>query len=395
MTERSTADRPANASVNRPPGSIKVLVWDLDDTLWDGTLVEHDDVELRPGVLNVLRTLDERGVLHSIASRNDPEEAFDKLSELGVLDYFLYPQIHWGAKSISIREIARSLNLGINALAFIDDQEFERAEVRHVHEGLQTYSASEIDTLLDRPELMPRFITGESKLRRHMYRAESHRKKLEESFEGPQEEFLSSLEMRLSISFAAQEDLQRAEELTVRTNQLNATGYTYSYEELDALRRSDDHILLVASLEDRFGTYGKIGLALIERTGVLPAGVREGLDGSTTNWVLKLLLMSCRVMNRGAGSILLSHVLERSRDAGVRLFAEFRPTDRNRRMLMTYRFAGFREIARSESSIILEHPLNKFPPIPHYVRVEVPEPDRIGSEDDDRGSPAGMCRLRQ
>ena len=70
--------------------------------------------------------------------------------------------------------------------------------------------------------------------------------------------------MVFTIAPAAREDLQRAEELTVRTNQLNTTGYTYSYEELDALRQSPRHQLLVSSLEDRHGTYGKIGLALVE-----------------------------------------------------------------------------------------------------------------------------------
>lgn len=364
MPTNPTSDAPRDAAAQRPPGSIKVLVWDLDGTLWDGTLLEQDDVALRPGVLEVLKTLDERGVLHSIASRNAPDAALDKLSELGVLEYFLYPQIHWGAKSTSIQEIAASLNLGLDALAFIDDQEFEREEVRHVHENLLTYSASEVQTLLERPELMPRFLTDESKLRRHMYRAESDRKKLEERFEGPQEDFLASLDMRFTISPAAREDLQRAEELTVRTNQLNATGYTYSYEELDELRRSDDHILLVASLEDRFGTYGKIGLALIEKKPEL--------------WRLKLLLMSCRVMSRGAGGLLLNYVLSLAAQNGVRLVAEFRPTSRNRPMLVTYKFSGFEEVERGDGALLLEHPLREIAPPPEYVSLEAPAPRELG-----------------
>ena len=73
---------------------VKVLVWDLDNTLWHGTLMEGDDVRLRPGVVDVIKTLDSRGILHSIASKNDHGEAIAKVREFGLEEYFLYPQIH-------------------------------------------------------------------------------------------------------------------------------------------------------------------------------------------------------------------------------------------------------------------------------------------------------------
>ena len=374
MTTAAREENRADAQPARKQGSTKLLIWDLDETLWDGTLLEGDDVRLRPGVTEILAELDRRGVLHSIASRNDPEAAREALERLGVADYFLYPQIHWGAKSESIRAIAEAVNLGIDALAFIDDQEYECEEVCHTHPGMLVFRASELDTLLDRPELTPRFITDESRLRRAMYQAEAKRKEIEVRHDGPQEAFLESLGMRFRIAPAARVDLQRAEELTVRTNQLNATGYTYSYDELDAFRTSDDHILLVASLEDRFGTYGKVGLALIEKGGpegpAALAGQIES-DGRPV-WSLKLMLMSCRVMSRGVGSVLLAHILERTKAAGARLVAEFRPTDRNRLMRVTYRFAGFQTLAESEDgkSILLEHPLEEIPQVPEYVELE-------------------------
>jgi O-antigen ligase len=98
-----------------------------------------------------------------------------------------------------------------------------------------------------------------------MYRGQIARDELEKDFVGTNHEFLASLGMHFTIETAKQADLQRAEELTVRTNQLNSTGRTYSYDELDALRESPDHLLLVASLTDTFGSYGKIGLALVEK----------------------------------------------------------------------------------------------------------------------------------
>ncbi|MHC4213508.1 MAG: HAD-IIIC family phosphatase [Planctomycetota bacterium] len=88
---------------------IKCIVWDLDDTLWDGILLEKDDVALKPGIREVIQTLDGRGVLHSIASRNNHDDAIGKLKEFGLDKYFLYPQINWSVKSASIAKIQTNL----------------------------------------------------------------------------------------------------------------------------------------------------------------------------------------------------------------------------------------------------------------------------------------------
>ncbi len=336
---------------------IKVLVWDLDNTLWNGTLLEGDDVQLRPGVAEALEELDARGILQSVASKNDHAAAMAKLEELGVADYFIYPQINWNAKSSGLEQIAKAINIGIDAVAFIDDQPFEREEVHHVLPDVMTIDAADIAKLTEYPELMPRFITDESAIRRKMYQADIARQTVEEEFVGPQEDFLASLEMQFTIGPAQEEDLKRAEELTVRTNQLNSTGYTYSYEELDAFRHSDDHLLLVASLVDKYGTYGKIGLAMIE-------------TGKEV-WTLKLLLMSCRVMSRGVGTILISHILNQAKAAGARFQAEFMNTGRNRLMLVSYKFGGFKEAEKKDDFIIFEHPLENIQPFPDYVDVQI------------------------
>lgn len=108
---------------------IKCVVWDLDNTLWDGILTEGDDVQLRDGIIDIIKTLDERGILQSVASKNNFEDAYKKLEELGVAEYFLYPQINWNPKSEAVKKIAENINLGIDSFAFIDDSEFEREEV--------------------------------------------------------------------------------------------------------------------------------------------------------------------------------------------------------------------------------------------------------------------------
>jgi FkbH-like protein len=343
------------------PGALKVVVWDLDNTLWDGTLLEGDPVRLRPAAAAALRTLDARGILLSIASKNDHDQAMAKLRELGVDEYFIYPQIGWSAKSSAVETIARSINVGLDAIAFIDDEAFERDEVLHALPQVRVFPAAAAAELTGMPELMPRFLTDESALRRRMYQADIERNRAEADFQGPQEEFLAALGMKFAIHPARAADLRRAEELTVRTNQLNTSGQTYSYEELDVYSRSADHLLLIAGLADRYGDYGKIGLALIEKQRAI--------------WTVKLLLMSCRVVSRGVGSILISHILRLARAAGVRLQAEFKSTPRNRMMLVTYKFAGFREIGRRGELLVFEHPFESVQPFPHYVEVELQPAD--------------------
>lgn len=337
--------------------TVKCVVWDLDNTVWDGVLLEDGDVTLRPEVVEVLRTLDERGILHSVASRNDHDAAMAKLEEFGIAEYFLYPQINWGSKSQSLKAVAEAINIGVDTLAFVDDQPFERDEVGFAHADVLCVDAADAAGLPGLPRLRPRFVTADSRERRHLYRADAERKRAEVDHHGTDEDFLASLGMHLTIAPARERDLQRAEELTVRTNQLNATGYTYSYEELDALRRSPGHDLLVAGLEDRYGTYGKIGLSLVER-------------GSDV-WTVKLLLMSCRVMARGVGSVLLGHLIRSAHEAGVALRAEFVPTNRNRTMYVTYKFSGFREVGQCDGVNVLEHDGGRLPEFPPYMNVTV------------------------
>jgi FkbH-like protein len=334
---------------------VKCVIWDLDNTIWQGTLLEGDELVLQPGIEQLLETLDRRGILLSIASRNDPVAAHQKLSEFNLAHYFLYSQIGWNSKASSVAEIGRLLNFSTDVIAFVDDQPFERDEVAHALPDVLCIDAAQIAGIADLPRMNPRFVTEDSRLRRSMYLSDAKRNDAEKTFVGPAEQFLADLDMVFTISRAVEDDLQRLEELTVRTHQLNTTGYTYSYEELDAFRSSPNHLLLLADLTDRYGPYGKIGLCLVEC----------GRDV----WTLKLLLMSCRVMSRGVGSLLLNHVMRLAKAAGALLRAEFVSNDRNRMMYVTYKFAGFREIAKNGQVTLLEHSLDHVPDFPAYLTI--------------------------
>lgn len=340
-------------ALQRP--AIKCVVWDLDNTLWDGVLLEGDDVRIRDPAVKTIRELDRMGVLHSIASRSDSKTALAKLREHELEHIFLVPQISWGPKSSAVRLIALELNISTDAIALVDDDPFERDEVRSELPDVLVVDAEEIDTLLERPEFKPVRVTRDASRRRQMYQAEIERRQDERAMAPG--EFLASLEMTLTISLASGDDLDRLEELTMRTHQLNSTGYTYSRDELAALSLSPIHRLFVATLDDRYGTYGRIGVALVELRG--------------DRRLLRLLLMSCRVMSRGVGSVLLTHVLLAARAAGTPLQAEFIRTERNRPMYLTLRMAGFREISRTGDVALLEHDLRVINRYPDHIRVQV------------------------
>lgn len=337
---------------------VKCVVWDLDNTIWDGTILEDEQVELKSGIKKVIQELDSRGILHSIASKNDYYTAMAKLKQFDLCDYFLYPEIHWGAKSGSIQRIRDNLNFGIDAFLFVDDQGFERDEVKSIHKTIQCADAADYLKLLEWPNLKPRFITTDSAKRREMYATDRMRKQIQDDFRGPEEDFLAALEMEFKIESAKENDLQRAEELTVRTNQLNATGVTYDYDELKAFLDSDKHQLLICELTDRYGTYGKIGLALIEM--------------NEKSWHLKLMLMSCRVISRGVGSVLLSYIMKSAKTAGKELFADFRKTGKNKMMHVTYKFSNFQTVADKGDGITLyKNDLTQIQEYPSYINLRI------------------------
>jgi methoxymalonate biosynthesis protein len=309
------------------PVTIKCLVWDLDDTLWRGILLEDGDVVLDDNVRKTIVDLDARGILQAIASKNDHEPAWARLTQLGVADYFVAARIGWQPKSTSIREIADQLNFAHDTIGFVDDQPAERAEVAFHLPQVRCYPAERVRELRTLPEYNPPMVTIDARRRRDMYKANLLRQAEQESFTGPSEEFLRSLDLAMEIRRATTEDLSRVEELTLRTSQMNSTGVHYSDTDLQALLDDPRHEILTVTMSDRFGPHGAIGVVLLE-TG----------DAA---WHLKLLATSCRVVSFGAGTAILNWLITQAAAAGAHLVADFRPTARNRIMEVAYRFAGF------------------------------------------------------
>jgi FkbH-like protein len=308
--------------------SIKCLVWDLDRTLWSGTLIEGDACRLRPGIRQILNELDRRGILLSIASANDEDLALARLDRSGIRDLFLHPQINWSNKVNSIRTIAERLNITLATIGFVDDEPYEREQVRHLLPEVRTYDAREYRSLLDRPEFMMRFRTRESRMRRQMYLQEKARAETTGQASRTHRSFLHSCRTEMTLRAATGADLPRILELMHRTHQLNATGIIYTEDEIASFVHDRGHRVFVAELKDRFVDYGRIGVATCR------CGPRA--------WTLLSFFLSCRVMGRGVGNVFLNWIqVQAHRSGAQRLEARYIKRERNRRMAMLFGLAGF------------------------------------------------------
>ena len=261
---RDTAGSPQQTVQSAP--KLKCVVWDLDQTLWSGILVEDGigSLQLNEHAVAAIRAFDAKGVLQSVVSKNDPDDALEALRKFGLQEYFLFPQIGWQPKSEGIRRLRDSLNIGLDTFAFVDDQAFERAEVAAALPEVLTVDAAELSEFVASSRLdLP--VTAESAQRRSMYRAEDMRDQAMSGFGGGYEDFLKSCEMSVKIEAFAGADLDRVYELVQRTNQLNISTSRYSREELAQLCDGGaQRKAFVVRAADRFGTYGLIGFVVFE-----------------------------------------------------------------------------------------------------------------------------------
>lgn len=292
---------------------VKCLVCDLDGTLWDGVLAEDPAVELKPEAARTLATLDERGVLLSVASKNDPAAAWRRLEELGLAERFLYPQIHWRPKSQSVREIASRLNIGLDAVAFLDDNPFERAEVAAACPGVRVIDAARLAQLPADPAFRGAQ-SEEARHRRRYYQDAVLRERALEESGGDYRAFLASCEIALEVDECRESDYERVVELVQRTNQLNFSGRRYTRAELGRALADPSLEKWVLRARDRFGAYGTVGFAL----------VRESLG----ELAVEDFMLSCRVQAKEIERAFFA-ALRASRSGAPRLRVSFRATDRN------------------------------------------------------------------
>jgi FkbH-like protein len=294
---------------------IKCVVWDMDNTLWEGVLIEDgpDRVMLAPGIKNVLEELDRRGIVQSIASKNNHDDAVAVLKRFGLDELFLYPQISWAPKSEAIATIARQLNIGLDALLFIDDQEFERRQVEASVPGVKTLDARYYLTILGMEEFRVT-VTAESMNRRKMYRVEQERLEIQNSFKDDYKAFLKHCNILLTVTTLANENLERVHELTQRTNQMNFSGSRYDRAVLREIMQSPYLDTYVMACEDRFGSYGIVGFGIVDKR-----------EPRLTDLMFSCRIQSKRVEHAFLRLMVVTYTSDRTRD----FYANYRQTPRN------------------------------------------------------------------
>lgn len=373
---------------------VKCVVWDLDGTVWPGVAIESADPRPAPfpEALRAMALLEGRGVVNSVASRTDPVVRELLLVHPELADRFVAPQLGWGHKSDMIRTIAGELGIGVSAVAFVDDNPFERAEVSTVLPEVRVLAPAELYGQLDSPLFRPAVLTEDAGRRVERYREERRRIEAAREFGGTSEDFLRGCDIRLRVAEATGADVDRLAELIGRTHRFNTTG---AFWDADQVRRMVDDpawFVPVARLTDRYGDYGLIGAALVQRGSAEPAEARRPAAGSAerpaTGWHLRLFTVSCRAAGRNVPTALLGWLVRRARAAGAgELLVDIRPSDANLELRVLLRAAGFTADAaadaRPDGTLPLPDgtlPLRRgtrddLPPVPWLTIDEVPRGD--------------------
>jgi FkbH-like protein len=335
--------------------SAKVLAVDLDNTLWGGVVGEegvagiHADRE-HPGIAwwNVQRALldmKRRGILLAVCSKNNREDAVDAFrAHPGMplrLEDFAAERINWLDKPSNLREIAAELNVGVDSIAFLDDNPTERDRVRR--------ELPEV-TVIDLPAdplgfaasiracpVLERLAVSQEDADRSRYYAEQRRRVTAQESAANIEEFYRSLFQKVEIARLSAFSLARAAQLTQKTNQFNVTTRRYSEPQIALLSETPGCDVYTVRVLDRFGDNGLVGVMI----------TREAEPGICE---IDTFLLSCRVIARTVETAMLSFLVEESRSRGVTaLRGWFLPTAKNAPASDLYRKHGFDTFAEADS----------------------------------------------
>jgi len=339
----------------------KLVVVDLDDTLWGGRAGDDgfDGIDLDAGgkgrhflrLQAFLQGLRDKGTLLAIASKNDPatvQEVFAKRPEMMLRpEDFAGMEIHWEPKSSSFARILERLKLSTAGVVFLDDNPVERAEVRGRFPDITVPElpddpAQRVAMLLRSGLFDHRLATAESGARNRMY-VENEARAAAQNVAGDYQEFLRGLKMVMEVS-PLEAAHERVGELIQKTNQFNLTTRRYNWTELSGVLR--DGFGRSYRLTDRFGDNGIISVVAVARDAEADARI-------------DLWLMSCRVLGRKVEEAILADIAARARVLGAgRLIGEYIPTAKNALVTDLYPRLGFEEIGRRGASVLYALPLD-------------------------------------
>lgn len=308
---------------------IKCVIWDIDNTLLAGVYLESGPPPpaADPAIIAVLRELGSRGIIHALASRNPPEAAEYVRQVTGTR--FAAAECGWGRKSESVGRVISELDLSPEAVAFVDDDLMERAEVSFAVPDVLVLSPEDMPDAVGWPEFSPAVVTAEASHRGQMYADRQRRLGEARAFGGSRDDFLRYCDTRVVIARADVADLPRLQELAQRTHQFNSAGHDVSQAWLGGLIESAAHRIMTVRLSDRFGDDGMVGGCVV--------------TADAAAWCVQLLMMSCRAIGRGVIDALLAWLCQAARRAGAESArVPCLVTERNVPLRIALAGAGFR-----------------------------------------------------
>ncbi|MFC4497395.1 HAD-IIIC family phosphatase [Streptomyces ovatisporus] len=352
----------------------KVLVVDLDNTLWDGVLGDDGAEGIAVAATyrgeafgafqRTVRQLGSQGVLLAVCSKNDSEPVLQVLRDhpdmvLREQD-FVRVSANWEPKDGNLREIAERLNLGADSFVFADDSPFECGLVASSLPGVAVVRLNEepalhIERLLADGWFDVRELTAEDRGRTAQYRSDAERRTLLDSA-GSMEDYLRDLDVRVSVSPASGHELNRVSQMTLRTNQFNMTTQRLQPDAVREQAHDPDRMVLAVRSQDRFGDNGVVGALLAARR-------QDVLH-------LDNMLLSCRVFARGIEQAALGALLAHAQQSGLSgVQARYLPTAKNHRVRGFYPSMGFAAVQESETEVLFRHDLCELPPPPGHVTL--------------------------
>ncbi len=318
---------------------IKAVVWDLDRTLIDGVMLESQKTPAkRDGIDEILASLHARGILNSIASRNPSEVAESAVNGFQWPAPFVARQYGWGDKSQSLRRIAQQLHIALDAVAFVDDDPYERAEVAARAPEVLVLSPDDVADALHWPQFNPPTVTDEARARADNYLHAQERDRAAQQFTGSREDFQRYCRTRVRIRTAHMADVARFSELSLRTTQFNSQGMGLSESAVTDRLNDDGYGVTCIALSDRFGDDGVVGGVVVAK--------------SESVWRVDLVMMSCRAMGRGVIEATLTWLAREAGAAGVReLLVPLRPNERNVPLRLALVSDGYRAEGKTADGV--------------------------------------------
>lgn len=329
---------------------VKCVIWDLDNTLWDGVLIEDKNVKLRQEFVELIKHLDSCGIVNSIVSKNNLEEVVAKLKEFGIDELFVFKKVNWDPKSVNISKTIRQMNINPNTIVFVDDNPFERNEVSLSHPSLTCLDPSEIIGF-SRCNRFNVVVTEDSKNRRHTYQMLESMKTEEEAWDGNIDDFLINCRIKVQLSTPTDANIMRCYELLQRTNQLNSSGRRLALEEVQRIIISDNYDTYVLNSSDKFGDYGIVGFMIVEKKD----------DGRhITDFVI-----SCRVANKKIEPSVINYL---AGEYDGKVFFQYKKTALNGPMYKTIEELEMKKVSENGNNIVYEHHFQ--PDFPHIVDIQ-------------------------